>query len=63
MKCIACNKKLHRRKGIRVDEYYYCKECMDILNYEVKELYNTLFTCELVDGKAEVEVYEGETEW
>ena len=60
MKCICCNKKLHRRKGIRICHNYYCQDCIDILNYEDEEMYNTYFTCDLIEGKVEVEIYEGE---
>lgn len=60
MKCICCNKKLHRRKGIRIQKYYYCKECIDILNYVDVDMYNFQFTAEYVDNKIVIEKYEGE---
>ena len=58
MKCIACNKKLHRRKGIRINKYYYCQECINIINVEKPGLYKLPFTVELIKGKVIVKICE-----
>jgi len=54
MKCVACQNKINKRKGIRINHRYYCRECLYILGAPVPE--DVRFTIEWVDGKVEVEI-------